>query len=240
MPKNKLKAKKSRKKPSKRFIKALFGCFVLLLSAVIAFGLVRNSEHVCANSISCVRDLSGKYEESSEAIYLGRKMETPPLIADSTFGTRVLGESTSARHIYVDLSNQKLYAYDGNTLVYQFLVSTGKWNHTPTGDFNIWIKLRYTRMSGGSGADYYDLPNVPYTMFYANSKVPRSDGYSIHGAYWHNNFGHPMSHGCVNMRPEDAQKIYDFANPPTLGNVTYATADNPGTVVTIYGETPAY
>ncbi len=242
MPKKKQKSKvkSSKRRSTGSFIKALFGCFVLLFSAGIAFGLIKNTDHVCANSISCIRNLSGEYEADAKGLYLGQKVEPPPLVAATTFGTRVLGESTSSKHIYVDLTNQTLYAYEGDNLVYKFLVSTGKWNHTPTGDFNIWIKLRYTRMSGGSGADYYDLPNVPYTMFYYNSKVPKSDGYSIHGAYWHNNFGHPMSHGCVNMRPEDAQKIFDFANPITLGNVTYATAKDPGTVVTVYGETPTY
>jgi lipoprotein-anchoring transpeptidase ErfK/SrfK len=151
----------------------------------------------------------------------------------------VLGDTTAPKHIYVDLTNQKLYAYEGDKVVMSFMVSTGKWNHTPTGDFKIWIKLRYTRMTGGSGADYYNLPNVPYTMFYYNDQVPKGDGYSIHGAYWHNNFGHPMSHGCVNMRPADAGLLYAWANPPTTGNVTYATDKNPGTVITVYGETPA-
>ena len=63
-------------------------------------------------------------------------------------------------------------------------------------------------------------------------------GYSIHGAYWHNNFGHPMSHGCVNMKTEDAEQIYNWANPPTEGNTTYATKENPGTEVVIYGTAP--
>lgn len=153
----------------------------------------------------------------------------------------VLGASTGDnKHIYVDLTSQHLYAYDGNTLVYSFPVSTGKWHPTPTGDFRIWIWLRYTRMTGGDPAKgtYYDLPNVPYVMYFSNAQVPKYDGYSLHGAYWHNNFGHPMSHGCVNLPVPASQQIYYWTNP-LAGAVSYPTADNPGTLITIYGTPPA-
>ena len=62
-------------------------------------------------------------------------------------------------------------------------------------------------MTGGSKAlgTYYNLPNVPYVMYYYQ-------GYGIHGAYWHNNFGHPMSHGCVNMKPEEAGIVFNWAD----------------------------
>jgi lipoprotein-anchoring transpeptidase ErfK/SrfK len=152
-----------------------------------------------------------------------------------------LGETTAdAKRIYVDLTNQKLLAYENNTLVYEFPVSTGKYGTTPTGDFRIWIKLRYTRMKGGSRelGTYYDLPNVPYTMYFYNDKIPKARGYGIHGAYWHNNFGHPMSHGCVNMREADVAQLYNWALPTSSKNVTYASAENPGTLITIYGTAP--
>jgi lipoprotein-anchoring transpeptidase ErfK/SrfK len=118
------------------------------------------------------------------------------------------------------------------------LVSTGKWHPTPTGDFTIWEKIRATRMTGGEGADFYDLPNVPYVMFFGGSGVPDGDGFSLHGAYWHDNFGHPMSHGCVNMRIVDAEKLYDWADPPTNGNTTLSSTESPGTEITIYGQAP--
>ena len=88
-------------------------------------------------------------------------------------------------------------------------------------------------MSGGSGADYYNLPNVPYVMFFSNNQVPASAGFSLHGTYWHNNFGHRMSHGCVNMKTTDVAKLYEWADPPTAGNTTRANDTNPGTKVTI-------
>ena len=85
-------------------------------------------------------------------------------------------------------------------------------------------------MSGGSGADYYNLPNVPYVMFFSNNKVPSSAGFSLHGTYWHNNFGHAMSHGCVNMKTTDAAKVFEWADAVTGGKK--------GTKITIYGDPP--
>ena len=95
-------------------------------------------------------------------------------------------------------------------------------------------------MEGGSSAigTYYYLPNVPYVMFFYNDEVSKGRGFSLHGTYWHNNFGHPMSHGCVNLRVEDAEKLYYWTNPPLKGNTTYADNDNPGTQITIYGNPP--
>ncbi|MBI2268559.1 MAG: L,D-transpeptidase [Candidatus Blackburnbacteria bacterium] len=75
-------------------------------------------------------------------------------------------------------------------------------------------------------------------MFFYNKDIAKSRGFSLHGAYWHNNFGHPMSHGCVNMRIVDAQKLYNWIDPPTKDNTTYADKENPGTKVIIYGEAP--
>ena len=105
------------------------------------------------------------------------------------------------RWIDIDLSDQRLYAYEGTTLLRSFLVSTGTWQYpTPVGEFAVWIKLRYTDMRGPG----YYLPDVPYTMYFYSD-------YGIHGTYWHNNFGTPMSHGCVNMITEEAAWLYDWS-----------------------------
>lgn len=197
---------------------------------------------VCANTISCVSDISGKIQPNQlQGIFLGKRVVLPKsLLADAVVNSQyVLGATTGQdKKIYVDLTNQRLYAFEGTTLVYNFLISSGWWNKTPTGTFSIWVKLRATRMTGGSGADYYDLPNVPYTMFFYNDQIGKALGYSLHGAYWHHRFGHPMSHGCINIEPSNAEKLYDWATPQITGYVTYATDVNPGTSVTIYGETP--
>jgi lipoprotein-anchoring transpeptidase ErfK/SrfK len=117
----------------------------------------------------------------------------------------------SERWIDVDLSKQEVYAYDGEQIVNTFIVSTGTWEHpTVTGQYRIYVKYLYDDMSGPG----YYLPDVPYTMYFYK-------GYSFHGTYWHSNFGTPMSHGCVNMRTEDAAWLFDFSPEGTLVNVHY-------------------
>ncbi len=214
---------------------------VLLLVTGMVF-LSTKQQAPCANSISCISDLSGAKESEEQGVFMGKTVKSPTLPDKSKLALSkqvdvLADQAGDYKHIYVDLTNQRLYAFEGNNKVMDMPVSTGKWYPTPTGDFRIWVWLRYTRMSGGSGAGYYNLPNVPYTMFYHNSKIAKSRGFSIHGAYWHDNFGQPMSHGCVNMRIADAEKVFYWANP-NAGNVSYPTAENPGTLVTVYGKTP--
>ncbi len=120
-------------------------------------------------------------------------------------------DNGGTRWIDVDLSQQMLYAYEGDTVVASFLVSTGVPAFpTVTGQYHIYIKLESTLMAGPG----YYLPNVPYTMYFYK-------GYGIHGTYWHNNFGHPMSHGCVNMYTPDAEWMFYWASVGTLVNVHY-------------------
>lgn len=210
--------------------------------AVMGSRVLTSNQLPCANSISCIKDLSGEYTAEKRAIFMGKSLAVPSEILHKNIDKVVLGEeSGSNKHIYVDLSSQRLYAYEGNNLLYNFLISSGKWYPTPTGDFRIWVKLRYTLMTGGNPAwgTYYYLPNVPFVMFFYNDQVSKYRGFSLHGTYWHHNFGHPMSHGCVNMRTEDAEVIYNWADPPTTSNSTYATDANPGTPITIYGTAPA-
>lgn len=233
---------KHRKSPSYRHFTVVgIVCALIVAIGVFVPQFTAKQAQPCANSISCINDVTSAFEPSTEAIFMGKKITQPAYLAqDLNPQPNVLGASRNPKHIFVDLSSQMLQAYEGEKLVFHFPVSTGKWGRTPTGDFKIWIKLRSTRMEGGSGSDYYNLPNVPYTMFYYNDEVSKSRGFSLHGAYWHNNFGYPMSHGCVNIRPEDAEKLYNWAEPVTEGTTTYATEENPGTTVTIFGETPEH
>lgn len=114
-----------------------------------------------------------------------------------------------ARWIDVNLTEQRLTAYENGEPVHSTLVSTGL-PKTPTvqGQFRIWIKLRYDDMEG---ADYY-LEDVPHVMYFYQ-------GYGLHGAPWHNNFGHRMSHGCVNLPLPEAEWFFNFADVGTLVNV---------------------
>lgn len=158
------------------------------------------------------------------------------------FVVQVLGETNEPKRIEVDLTNQRLYAFEGDRKVFDFLISSGKWGRTPTGTFRIWTKLRYTKMEGGSKAlrTYYYLPNVPYVMYFYNEAIPKWRGFGLHGTYWHSNFGHPMSHGCINMRTEDAAQLFYWTLPELRDRQSiYASDDNPGTPVMIYGEAPS-
>ena len=113
--------------------------------------------------------------------------------------------------VEVNLSTQMLYAYNGSQIISSFLVSTGTNSYpTVTGTYKIYAKLpTYTMIGPG-----YNLPDVPYSMFFYK-------GYSIHGTYWHNNFGTPMSHGCVNMNTNDAAWIYNQSSIGTYVFVHY-------------------
>ena len=125
--------------------------------------------------------------------------------------------------IEVNVTEQRVTAWEGNVPVMSFITSTGL-PDTPTvlGEFNIYWKLEATLMTGPG----YSLPDVPYTMyFYA--------GYALHGVYWDDNFRQPMSHGCLNLSIDNSKELFEWADPiipPGQTQVT-ATADNPGTLV---------
>lgn len=235
---------KSRRKNHPKILFMYSLALTTLLAAIVLSYVFASDKPVftCANSESCINDLSGERSPESRGVFLGKTVYAPPAaIASSTNNepTRQVLAARSYEHkrIYVDLTNQKLYAFEGSNMIMDVPVSTGKWYPTPTGEFRIWIWLRYTRMTGGSGAGYYNLPNVPYTMYFYNNGIPKTLGYAIHGAYWHNNFGSPMSHGCVNMRTEDAEKLFNWTIPGT-GFTVYPSQGDPGVLVTVYGKTP--
>ena len=108
------------------------------------------------------------------------------------------------KYIEITLSDQTLKYYEEGRMIDKYLISSGSTGPTPTGTFYINSKLRATTMSGPG----YNLPGVPYVLpFYGD--------YTIHGTYWHNNFGHPMSHGCVNMYTPEAKILYEWADVGT-------------------------
>lgn len=134
--------------------------------------------------------------------------------------------SPTEKWIEVNVTTQQLLAWEGDKLVMSFRVSTGL-PGTPTvlGEFNIYEKLEATLMVG---PNYY-LPDVPYTMYFYR-------GYALHGTYWHENFGQPMSHGCVNLKTEQAKQLFEWAAPLVPPGQIYvdATTDNPGTLVVVH------
>jgi LysM repeat protein len=128
---------------------------------------------------------------------------TPTTAASPTIST--------GKQIVVDLSDQMTYAYENGQLLRSVVVSTGLW-YAPTvqGDYNIYIKYTSQTMSGPG----YYLPGVPYVMYFYQ-------GYSLHGTYWHSNFGQPMSHGCVNMPTPEAEWFYNWSEVGTPVHVQW-------------------
>ncbi|WP_413168249.1 L,D-transpeptidase [Capilliphycus salinus ALCB114379] len=135
--------------------------------------------------------------------------ESTPVLADeyhNAIAYRMLElQDSSERWIQIDLTRQRLIAWEGNKAVYAVIVSTGKASTpTRTGTYKIYTKYRETRMTGPG----YDVPDVPYTMYY-------DGGMAIHGAYWHNLFGTPVSHGCTNVAVNHAKWLFEWASVGT-------------------------
>ncbi|GEM_PF-6524202 len=114
--------------------------------------------------------------------------------------------------VLVNLAQQHLWAFDGTNLVQDLDVSTGLDAHpTPVGSY--WVQQRFfSQEMIGPG---YDLPNVPYVQYFGNDSLSWGAGYSLHGTYWHHNWGHQMSHGCVNLPTDFAAWLWDWANVGT-------------------------
>jgi lipoprotein-anchoring transpeptidase ErfK/SrfK len=141
-----------------------------------------------------------------------------PAVAAST-SARPAGAPSSNKLIAVNLSRQYLTAFEGNTVVYAGYISSGRGeNVTPTGTYSIFAKLASDDMRGPDpnlpGGRYFQ-PDVPWVMYFA------AGGYAIHGVYWHNNFGTPMSHGCVGTPVGAANFLYNWAPIGTLIYIYY-------------------
>lgn len=136
------------------------------------------------------------------------------------------------RWIRVDLAEQLVIAYERDKPVRAFVISSGLPNTpTVTGEFRIRTKVRVQTMSGGDPelGNYYSLPNVQWVQYFY-------EDYGFHGSYWHDNFGQPMSRGCINMTNADARWLFDWAGPTWDGMTTWmrSTTDNQGTYVIVH------
>ena len=150
------------------------------------------------------------YRGSVSAAPLGDRLVTMPI------APVVVGPTDREKSILVDLSEQRLYAYEHGRLARTFLVSTGLARFpTPEMHVSVTEKIpikRYRWFYGPGNPNNYDLPNVRWNL--------RIQGpYHIHYAYWHNNFGHRMSHGCINVGKADAEWIYNWAEVGTKVDV---------------------
>ncbi len=144
-------------------------------------------------------------------VWVGQRLRVQSNAQAATTLSLVAAPTDGKRWIEVDLTNQTLTAWQGDVPVMFTNISSGRANTpTVTGRFTVGTKYPAQRMTGPG----YDLPNVPWVMYFHGS-------YAIHGAYWHNNFGTPMSHGCVNMRTGEAEMLYNWAAPGTEVYVHY-------------------
>lgn len=140
------------------------------------------------------------------------------------------------RWVDVEIATQTLVAYEGTRPTYATLVSTGRGpagapSATPVGVHRVWIKLLASDMDNVERDDleaHYSLQDVPYVQFF-------DDAVALHGTYWHGDFGHPRSHGCVNLAPLDARWLFGFTEPrlPAGWVAAYPTPVDPGTVVRV-------
>jgi len=144
-------------------------------------------------------------------IWVGQRLRIGSSAAGGVTNTETVAPASGKRWIEVNLSTQTLIAWQGDVAVMNTNISSGVRNTpTVTGRFQINSKLPSQRMYGPG----YDLPNVPWVMYFFSN-------YAIHGAYWHNNFGTPMSHGCVNMRVGESGTLYNWASIGTEVYVHY-------------------
>ena len=124
----------------------------------------------------------------------------------------------SRKHVEVDIARQELTAYERDQAVFKTKISSGlnytppneePWN-TPKGEFNVYSKMPSKHMGDGrltGNPEDYELPGVPWTSFFEQS------GVAFHGTYWHDDFGVPRSHGCINMRSEEAKWLFRWLTP---------------------------
>lgn len=140
------------------------------------------------------------------------------------------GVGPTDRWVEVLLGHQTLVAYEGGRPVFATLVSTGRWHHqSPRGLFRVRTKVAMAAMNNRKGAgELYRVDDVPWIQYF-------HQGYALHGTYWHNGFGQPKSHGCINLSPKDSRWLFDWA-PPRLRTgwmATEATAAQPGLLIRV-------
>jgi hypothetical protein len=138
--------------------------------------------------------------------------------------------------IDVSIRKQLLVAYEGRRAAYATLVSTGisgmadpaTTHATVRGTFYIHAKHVSATMDGDEATDSYDLRDVPYIQYF-------HEGYALHGAFWHDDFGRPRSHGCINLAPTDAAWLFEWTDPVVPPEWHGAVNAEGGTLVWTHG-----
>jgi hypothetical protein len=112
------------------------------------------------------------------------------------------------KKIVVDLAQQEMTCFEDDTPIFSARTATGYApNYTPRGEYEVVRKSHTSYMIGGAGADHYDLPGVSFPTYFTRSAI------AVHGTYWHNDYGRPRSHGCVNVLSDAAQFVFRWTAP---------------------------
>jgi hypothetical protein len=147
----------------------------------------------------------GELPVYSEALF------TPPM----TTVSGVPADPNGEKWVLINITLQYLWAYQGDQVLWQGYISTGTAKFaTPPGSYHVLSKLPSQTMEGVLGGEYYNVPDVPDVMYFTDR------GHALHGTYWHNNFGTPMSHGCVNLPMDVADWMYQWASVGTRVEIT--------------------
>jgi hypothetical protein len=178
------------------------------------------------------RELAGhRWFRFAEGAWLSDRDARAPTHAEPPMGLRP-GE----RWIDVEIASQVLTAYVGERPVFATLVSTGRGADgsvfsTPRGVHRLWVKLRTSNMDNlddESAAENYAIQAVPWVMYFEK-------GYGLHGTFWHRDFGNKHSHGCVNLTPLDAERLFAWTSPhlPPGWSAALPTSYEPGTMIRV-------
>ncbi len=139
------------------------------------------------------------------------------------------------RWLDVSIANQTLEAFEGTKPVYATLVSTGEaglddpetTKSTVLGEFRVFSKHVSTTMSSEVVGEEFQLKDIPYVQYF-------QEGYALHAAYWHDDFGTPRSHGCINLAPDDAKWLFAWTAPHVPAGWHGARAADTGSVVNVH------
>ncbi len=174
-------------------------------------------------TIVAILEESGRFVRVAESAWVARAD-----VRVATLAAPPAGTGATEKWFDIDLDQQILVAYEGERPVYATLVSTGKAGHrTPTLITRMMAKHDSAHMISDRD-EIYSVADVPWTMYY--------DGhYALHTSYWHDGFGGPRSHGCINLAPRDAKLLYGWSSPdvPAGWSTVYGDADNPGSLVRV-------
>jgi hypothetical protein len=140
-----------------------------------------------------------------------------------------------AKWIDINLTKQVLVAYEGTRAVFATLISSGeaglgdpdKSTATKRGIFRIHTKWVSSTMDSDVVGEAFELRDVPYVQYFEG-------GYALHGAYWHDGFGRPKSHGCINLSPEDARRLFFWTEPQVPPGWHEARKSLRGTIVFVH------